>query len=193
MLKLIYNIGFTILSLSIAPWIYAIKRGYDLPWILKHFCGSDGFKAIEFKYAWVDSWVTNSLIFLLYLIILCLATIGMTKLFSKMDTVQIGQSATIEPLGGEMMLTYFGLFFYSLSVDKPITFVLTFIVLFICVLRTQQYMFNPLLTLLGYRYYKVISGGKGYLWITKTKIGFGDMVTFDNMKEINDHTITNIE
>lgn len=141
----------------------------------------------------VDTVYTRLGIYSLYLIILGLITWGMTKFFPKMDKVPMGKTPIIEPLGGEMMLTYFGLFFYALSVDLPRTFFLTFIVLFICIYRTQQYMFNPLLTLLGYRYYKVISGGKGYLWITKTKIGFDDEVTYDKFVEINDHTITDIE
>lgn len=192
-MKVLYNLIFTFLSLSIAPWIYSIKKGCDLLWILKLICDEDIFNLIINDLPWLTTVCSRLCIFIVYLIILVVITWSMTKLFPKMDRVPIGKSATIEPLGGEMMLTYFGLFFYALSVDLPRTFFLTFIILFICVYRTQQYMFNPLLTLLGYRYYKVISGGKGYLWITKTKIGFGDEVSFDNIVEINDHTITDTD
>lgn len=184
---------FTFLSLSLAPWIFSIKKGLDLLWILNLFCSDDKYQLIISSFPWLDTVYTRFCTFIVYLILLVVTTWSMTKLFPKMDRVPIGKTATIEPLGGEMMLTYFGLFFYALSVDLPRTFFLTFIILFICVYRTQQYMFNPLLTLLGYRYYKVISGGKGYLWITKTKIGFGDEVSFDNIVEINDHTITDTD
>lgn len=189
-MKTIYNIAFTFLSLSIAPWIYAIKKGYDMLWILRLFASEDYVSSLISTCLWIDSIWFRLASYTLYFSLLLLITWCLAKQFPKMDDVQIGKNATIEPMGSEMMLTYFGLFFYALSVDLPRTFILTFIVLLICVYRTQQYMFNPLLTLLGYKYYRVMSGGKGYLWITKTSIGFDDQVSCFNFKAINDNTIT---
>lgn len=153
----IFRLLCTISSLSIAVWIYAIKSKITLGVLNTKFLSYFNVSGIQVPSNFIDyldSWWSYVVYFA---IILGFAywTIVLTKGLDYGIPLPAQKIKGISSAGEEMGLTYFGLFFYALSVTDAMTFVMTFIVLSIGLTLTSQHMFNPLYLFLGYKYYNV--------------------------------------
>lgn len=186
-MKQIYLFFCTLSSLSIAIWVYAIKSGWSLSRILK----KGGLEWSTPCSYWVEISFSATLYFL---IILFLAYIT-TLFFKKLDPDQIESEniKLIRPAGNELVLTYFGLFFYALSAPNGLTFIITFIILTFALFFTTRGLYNPLFLFLGYRFYNVDTGKRSILIISKYKYKEGDTIFFPNLKVINDFTYVDLE
>ena len=170
-------------SLSIAGWIYTIKSGISLGVVnqkILNYLNIEGIEVpsyiIDFSYSW---WY-----YLIYFLLIIGFAYWTTVWFKSIKpVVQISENKikSISSAGEEMGLTYFGLFFYALSVNDGMTFVMTFLVLCIGLTLTTQHMFNPLYLFLGYRFYNLKTTTSTILLISKSEYQYDDMVSFDRL------------
>ena len=100
-----------------------------------------------------------------------------------------GNITSIEPASDGMMITYFGLFFFALSVNNAQALMITFILLFVCLLFSNVYMFNPLFSITQYKFYYItFKSGKKCLLMSKEKFAYGDNVEFTQLYKLNEFT-----
>lgn len=186
-MKVVYYFLSTVSSLSIAVWVYLVKNGLSVSSIMSKL----GF-AVDLP---LDSPWESVISYILYLGIAIGIGHATTKFFSKFDTRDIEEQhvKNLSSTGEEMLLTYFGLFFYALSVPNIMTLAFTYAVLCIGVFLTNRYAYNPLLLFLGWHYYTFISGNKKFLLLTKEKYKEDDCVSFESLKVINPFTFVELK
>lgn len=174
----------TFLSLSVIFIVFAINKGTTLGYFLKYL------GRLDFSQWWDDNipdfW--SYIIYVAFLLLSIWLLYWSKKILPHIDMPQ-QEEITIEPVGSEMMIAYFGLFFFSLSVGGVFALIMIFILLFICMLVSNMYMYNPLLCFLGYKFYYItLSNRKRCLLISKNKYAYNDNVTFDKLYKLNEYT-----
>lgn len=180
----LYKPLYTFLSLSMVFFVYAVNNGMTLHYV-----------AARFKWIDISQWIENNIpscgSYILYVFIL----IGLAYLLQCVSTLlpsidmPEGNIISIEPASDGMMITYFGLFFFALSVNNVQALMITFILLFVCLLFSNVYMFNPLFSIIQYRFYYITFGSrKKCLLISKEKFAHGDNVKFERLFKLNEFT-----
>ena len=191
----IFRLLCTASSLSIAGWIYAIKSKFTLGRIneiILNRIGFDGIKVPNCIMVFIYSWWSYLIYFAVILGIAYWTTVVFERIkpIISLDEEKI---SGISSAGEEMGLTYFGLFFYALSVTDITTFVLTFLVLCIGLTLTTQHMFNPLYLFLGYNFYNVKTKKSTILLLSKSDYQYNDLVSFDNLVLLTPFTFVEIK
>lgn len=189
MLKICYRYFCVLSSISLVPWIYLIKleptelKVYD--W-LKNIDLYDFFNSHFFLY--------ECCIYLLMLFMLLGLAYFTTLAFRFTPTTQLLQEhiESVDSAGDDMAMTYFGLFFYALSVTNLITLIFTFTLLSVGLMLSQRILYNPLYLFLGYRMYKVKTRRKTILILTKRRIAANDNVSFPELHKITELTYVEI-
>lgn len=180
----IYKLLYTTLALSLTVFVYVVNKGHSLEKMLDKW---------EFKdtASWFSEHVPSWVSYMFYLLILMTAAFLMSKasrLLVKRE-VESKSIESIEPAGDGMMVTYFGLFFFALSVENSMSLAFTFIILLTCILISNVYMFNPLFSIIGYRfYYLKMKSGKKCLLITREKFARDDIAVTGKLYKLNDFT-----
>ena len=174
----------TLLSLSVIFWVFVIKKGKTLDKVSADW----GYINVS---QWLDTNIPDLGSYILYVTILLffMWLLYRSKKFLPHFDMQRQNEITIEPVGSEMMIAYFGLFFFSLSVDGIFALTMIFILLFISMLVSNTYMYNPLLCFLGYKFYYItLSNRKKCILISKNKYAYNDDVIFDKLYKLNEYT-----
>lgn len=181
---LFYKPLYTLLSLSMVFFVYAVNKGLTLHCV-----------AIKMEWTCVSQWLGEKIpsycSYILYVsILLGLAFLLQcaSKFLPNIDMPE-GNIASIEPASDGMMITYFGLFFFALSVNNAQALMITFTLLFACLLFSNVYMFNPLFSIIQYRFYYItFESKKKCLLISKEKFAHGDTVKFERLYKLNEFT-----
>ena len=171
-------------ALSIAFPVYAVNKSLTLDCMaaeLKWTCFSQ----------WLETNIPSYCSYFLYVSIL----IGLafllqcaSKFLPNIDMPK-GNITSIEPASDGMMISYFGLFFFALSVNNAQALMITFILLFLCLLFSNVYMFNPLFSFTQYKFYYItFKSGKKCLLMSKEKFAYGDNVEFTQLYKLNEFT-----
>lgn len=129
--------------------------------------------------------------YLIYFLILIVVAVLLVYFLKKLPSLDMpkGKIKTIDPVNDGMMITYFGLFFFALSVTNVLALIITFIILVICVMCSNVYMFNPLFSILRYKFYYItFESGKKCLLLSRENFSFGDDVKFDRLHKLNEFT-----
>lgn len=173
-------------SLSIVFWIYVVNKGLTLSVLLNKIAE----KYPEFNINsdvsdcfWLSAWISYPFFFLLLVGLAYLTTLLFEGCHSIRD-LKSNQISNVSIAGEDMALTYFGLFFYALSVNDFKALILTFIILYIGLFLTTRYLFNPLYLFLGYKFYKVNAGSKSIIVLSKKDYKHNDTISFDKLGEI---------
>lgn len=98
-----------------------------------------------------------------------------TRLFCSNDNVS--NCENIDEVNNDFLANYLGYFFIGIGLDNCHTLAWIYIILFIFTFASQTQFFNPMLLLIGYKYY-YITTDKG------TKIMIISRQTYRNAKEL---------
>lgn len=165
MIEAIYKI---FLSINSTSWV-VVMFGIKEEWVI----------------AKIPAWVC-SICLLIIPVILSGISVWLTLLRSK-DMLE--DCKEVEEVNTSFLPTYLGYFFVGLGVEKwqHLFFVYLIILLFTYVAQAQY--FNPILLLLGYRFYSITSGkGTKIFLITKKNLRNARDVSFHDLRRINDTT-----
>lgn len=180
----IYKFFYTALALSMTLFVYAVNNDYIIKEILDD-CGC-------FETAtWVNIYISPFWSYVVYLLLMALGAFALSFVSRYLPSISIeeGNVKTIEPAGEGMMLTYFGLFFFALSVHSVHALIISFVLLLACILFSNVYMYNPIFSLIFYRFYYItLPSGKKCLLISREKFESGDKVKFDKVYKLNEFT-----
>ena len=179
-----YKPLYTLLALSLVFFVYAVNNDLTLDCV-----------AGKFEWTCVSQWLKDNIpsygsyiIYIFILIGLAFLLQRASKLLPNIDMPE-GNITSIEPASDGMMITYFGLFFFALSVNNSQALMITFILLLVCLLFSNVYMFNPLFSIIHYRFYSItFDSGKKCLLISKEKFAYGDTVKFEHLYKLNEFT-----
>lgn len=186
-LSIIYRFICTLSSLSIVVWVYLIKCGCSL---------SDVIKKLGIAYDWINFWILSSnlisyIVYFILMLVIAQITIMMFKYLDKTE-IKNENIQDIRSAGEEISLTYFGLFFYALSVPSLSTLLYTYLILSLGLAMTTRFAFNPLYLFLGYRFYHIRSDKKTFMLVTKAKICDGDNIEFPILRRLNSFTLVEL-
>lgn len=119
-------------------------------------------------------------------ILLSYASVCISNFLSK-DTLEC--CSDVEEASQSFLPIYLGYFFIGLGIEKAqhLLFIYMIILTFTYMSQTQYY--NPMLILLGFRFYHVTTSKKIKIFlITKDKIRNAEGLAFSNLRRINDTT-----
>lgn len=184
----LFRIFCTVSSMSLALWVYFIKKNKSIVDLLS-FCHLP----VPEKQTILNNTFFSALAVFLLLLLLALVCLILSKLKSSEDEIKSTNLKSIEPAGEETMLTYLGLFFYALSVPSIVTLVVTFTLICVECYCTQRYAFNPFYIFFGYRYYNICTGKKNILLISSGEFIFNDDLEFKKLIKINEFTYLDLE
>ena len=180
----IYRLFYTLLALSLVFFVYAVNNGITLDNI-----------AAKLEWTSVSQWIENYIpsycSYVLYFSILIGFALLLRYASRTLPYIGIpnGHIISVEPASDGMMITYFGLFFFALSVNTSQALMITFILLLFCLLFSNVYMFNPLFSIIQYRFYYItFKSGKKCLLISKEKFSHGDALVFERLYKLNEFT-----
>lgn len=180
----LYKFFYTALALSMAVFVYVVNKGITLDVVF----GKLGWNSSS---VWLKTHIPTVISFVIYLVLM----IGFAFLLRWASRMLIptdmaeGAVKIIEPASDGMMITYFGLFFFALSVTNVQALVITFAILLVCVLISNVYMFNPIFSLILYRFYYVtFESGKKCLLLSHENYGYKDEVKFEKLRKLNEFT-----
>lgn len=138
----------------------------------------------------IDLIISGVLYFIVLLVFAWLTTLVFN--FLDEDSIEEEHITSIRLSGSELMLTYFGLFFFALSANSGIVFLLAFLILACAIFYSSRALFNPLYIFLGYRFFNLRIGKKDILLISKKDFKEGDTIKSFKVKSINDYTFVDI-
>lgn len=183
MKSIIYRFFYTALALSLSIVVYAVNNGYKLDSLFV-WTGFD-FASNLFKS------IPPIISYIICIVVLLLLALLMARISRCLTCINISSSSIrlIEPAGEGLMLTYLGLFFFALSVQSGPAMLIIYVLLLICVHISNVYLFNPIFSLIGYKfYYLTFEGGKRCLLISKEKFAHNDTINFEKLYKLNEFT-----
>ena len=175
--RFLYNLFFTTVSLSLLAVIYLINSHIGIGMLTGwHISG------INFPL-----WVSYGLY--------CIACIFLTWISSKafiyfdLQNIQSCNIKSIESADGVFIPTYLAYIFVGLSVSGLTELLFCYIILVVICFAAQIYLFNPAFYLLGYKFYFVTnSKSQKLLVMTKKRILLSETIDFPSLYRINDYT-----
>lgn len=180
----IYRLFYTLLALSLVFFVYAVNKNLTID-----------FLASKLEWTCISQFLKDNLpgfysyvFYIAFLIVMAFLLQYASRFLPKIDMPE-GNIISIEPASDGMMITYFGLFFFSLSVNNVQALMITFTLLLVCLLFSNVYMFNPLFGIIQYKFYYItFNSGKKCLLISKEKFSYGDTVKFERLYKLNEFT-----
>jgi len=141
------------------------------------------------------SHIWNIISFVLYILIPIFVSYIQTKSFDKMGhpASMKDQNVTEVTEAGDIIVpTFLAYIFVGLGISNVISLISVLLLLIIFGLKSQTYLYNPVLLLLGYHFYYVKEGKYKYLLMTRRKLNKGDSMDFDNLRQITDYTFIEV-
>lgn len=161
---MINRIIFTIISTLWIWVVYGIQKQWTFPYSNPVF--------------------TAAALILIPLLLTLIWTLIAEKTFS-VDSLN-GECFDIEEVNNDFLPNYLGYFFIGIGVDNIKVLIMMYLIIFFFTLLSQRKLFNPLLLLLGYKYYDVTtSNGVKVFLIAKKEIRDTSNISFDNLRRIN--------
>ena len=180
MILVLYRLFFTVVSLLLLAVIYLINSNMEIGKLTgAHLCFDVPAIVSYFIY------MAGSL----FLTWLC------TLAFPHLETISL-QSANvkeIESADSAFVPMYLAYVFVGVSISSTISLILCYLLIAVICFFAQNYYFNPLYYILGYRYYFVTnSTNKKLLIMTKKHIYLGQEMDFTALKRLNDYSYVDI-
>ena len=176
MLKL-YNLLFTIVSLSLLVVIYLINSGTGIRELTGLYIPGHDFPA----------WVSYT-IYCISVIVISWLTTFLFSFFEKHNIPSTNVKG-IESADGIFIPTYLAYVFVGLSMQSLDKLWFCYGILVVVCFAAQIYLFNPAFYLLGYKFYFVTnSRGKKLLIMTRKRILLSETIEFEKIYRINDYT-----
>lgn len=174
-IRCLYNLFYTIVSLSLLAVVYLINSNTDINTLVK-------WHNIE-----IPKWVSYGFY--------CASSVFLTWISSKFfsfferQDIKNNNIKSIESADGIFIPTYLAYIFVGLSVKGITELLFCYTILVVICFAAQIYLFNPIFYLLGYKFYFVTNSiNKKLLVMTKKKILLSETVDFSNLYRINDYT-----
>ncbi len=131
-------------------------------------------------------------IYLVILVVFSKILLIILKKISTTDKIQEGSVEELEIAIDSFLPSYLGYFFVALSIPDFKTFWILFILIYLFVYKSKLSHFNPILLILGYKYYYFTSKGIKSLIITKRKFRNPKEIEIEKLIRINDYTFIDI-
>lgn len=134
--------------------------------------------------------------FVLYFFIILICTFFILKLgnYLGLDSVDKGSISVVEPANDSFLPSYLGYFFVALSVPTFEVFIFVFGIIFVFVYYSRISYFNPILFIFGYNFYYIVHQNNiKVLLITKKQIKNPNILSFNNLRRINNYTFFDAE
>ena len=112
-------------------------------------------------------------------------------LFVLMHTSSENISKCIElkEISNDFLPSYLGYFFVGLSINDDYVFIVVYIIIFVFTAASQKNYFNPVLLVLGYKYYSATtSEGTTFYLISRHNYRNSEELKTENIKRINNYT-----
>lgn len=92
----------------------------------------------------------------------------------------------IEEANNDFLSDYLGYFFIGIGIDEIKILIMVYLIIFVFTFVSQRKMFNPLLLILGYKYYNIETknGTKAFL-ISRKTMRRSDEVDLNSLRRIN--------
>ena len=129
-----------------------------------------------------------AIIYLIYLLLFSKAILILLRKISTTDEINKGSVEEIEIAVDSFLPSYLGYFFVALSVPD----IKIFFLIYLFVYKSGLAHFNPILLILGYKYYYFISENIKNLIISKRKFRDPKEIEIKNLRRINDYTFIEI-
>ena len=108
---------------------------------------------------------------------------------SKDTSEKVYQIDSLEPAERSYMPIYLSYFFVALSFKSMESLCIGFAIFYVLSLFTEAMSFNPLLRIMGYRFYNLKNtAGKQIMIIVKMDKQKNSTAKFDNLRRINEYT-----
>lgn len=156
---------FTLISTS---WIWVVY-GIQKRWTLPHNC-----------------FMFTAMAMILIPMLLTLIWLFVAEKFFSSENIS-GGCEDIEEAQNDFLSDYLGYFFIGIGIDDYKVLIMMYLIIFIFTFLSQRKFFNPLLLLMGYKYYNITTtnGIKMFL-ISRKELRSSDEVEFDSLRRIND-------
>lgn len=141
--------------------------------------------AIEQRCSFIcNSFIITSLAMVLVPFIVTAVWLFIMSFFSADN---ISGCEDVEEAQNDFLANYLGYVFIGLGVKDFSVLIMVYIIIFVLTFSVQRKCFNPLLLLLGYKYYDVTtSEGTKVFIIARKDIRSPNSVAFNNLRRIND-------
>ncbi len=180
MIKIIYKILFTFVSLSLLIVIYLINSGTEIGKLIGLHLSFDMPAIVSYG---------------IYIIVGLFLTWLCTCPFSYLETIDFKKEniKVIESADSTFVPMYLAYVFVGVSIQSGISLIICYLLIAVICFFAQNYYFNPLFYVLGYRYYFITnSSDKKLLIMTRKHVYLGQEIDFPNLKRINDYTYVDI-
>lgn len=177
----LYQAAFAIISLLLLAIIYLVNHNIELGTLTGLHLDVDMPPIVSY---------TLYIVGALFVSWLC------TFVFPWLQTISLSKAnvKNIESADATFVPMYFAYIFVGVSINSFTSLVFCYLIISIICLCAQTYYFNPLLYLLGYKYYFITnSTDKKILIMTKKRIYLGQTLDFERLKKMNDYTYLDIE
>lgn len=156
---------FTLISTSWVWVVYGIQNGWTLPY---------------------NSFMYTAIAMILVPMLLTLIWLLVAEKFFSSENISSG-CEDIEEAQNDFLSDYLGYFFIGIGIDENKVLIMVYLIIFIFTFLSQRKLFNPLLLLMGYKYYNITTtnGIKMFL-ISRKKLRGSDEVDIDSLRRIND-------
>ncbi|HCH28658.1 MAG TPA: hypothetical protein DEW35_04035 [Ruminococcaceae bacterium] len=165
-MKILFKILLTINATSWFLILYAIKEQWVILGLSIWICG---------------------IMYLFFPVVLSLLSLFLFR-FSGNDHLTACKELSLAD--NEFLPVYLGYFFLSVGINETETMIFVYFIICVFTYISQTQYFNPILLLLGYHYYHVLTpeGTKVFLIVRGKVIRNKNNICFDNLKRINDTT-----
>lgn len=133
-----------------------------------------------------------AIIYLIFLLLFSKAILILLRKISTTDEINKGSVEEIEIAVDSFLPSYLGYFFVALSIPNIRVFWILFTLIYLFVYKSRLAHFNPILLILGYKYYYFTYKGIKSLIITKKKFRNPKEIEIENLIRINDYTFIDI-
>lgn len=156
---------FTLISTSWVWVVYGIQNRWTLPY---------------------NIFMPTAIAMILIPMLLTLIWLFVAEKFFSSENIS-GGCEDIEEAQNDFLADYLGYFFIGIGIDDYKVLIMVYLIIFIFTFLSQRKLFNPLLLLMGYKYYNITTtnGIKMFL-ILRKELRSSDEVEFDSLRRIND-------
>ncbi|MEI2988527.1 MAG: hypothetical protein V8T22_05585 [Oscillospiraceae bacterium] len=156
---------FTLISTS---WVWVVY-GIQNKWILPY-----------------NSIISTAIVMILIPMLLTLLWLLVAEKFFSPENIS-GGCEDIEEAQNDFLSDYLGYFFIGIGIDDYKVLIMVYLIIFIFTFLSQRKLFNPLLLLMGYKYYNITTtNGIMMFLISRKELRSSDEVEFDSLRRIND-------
>lgn len=184
----VFNFCLSLDAIMLMGYVYLIKEKIDLipSWIKKII-----FENINngiYKKIASNKIYMLAIVYFAVLLVFSIILFKIIRFCSTVDTINKGGIEEIEIAVDSFLPSYLGYFFVTLSIPNIEVFYILFVLIFLFGYKSRLTQFNPVLLILGYKYYYYKDRGIKTLLISKKEYRNPKDVEITNLIRINNFT-----